>query len=97
MRVIVISENVPYFAATASSISDKVRPTSAKPAGFLFCEPLNTISSISAPRSSFAFCSPNTQRTASIILLFPLPLGPTIAVIPSGKSTVVLSTNDLKP
>ena len=35
--------------------------------------------------------------TASAMLLLPQPLGPTIAVIPPAKSTVVSSTKDLKP
>ena len=44
-----------------------------------------------------ALCSPKTQRTASEMLLLPLPLGPTIAVMPSEKSKFILSANDLKP
>jgi hypothetical protein len=34
---------------------------------------------------------------ASIILLFPHPLGPTTALIPGLKGTVVLSVKDLNP
>ena len=55
------------------------------------------ISSIFDPRSDFADCSPKTQRIASVILLFPLPLGPTTAVTPGTKSTAIRSANDLKP
>ena len=40
------------------------------------------ISSILAPRSDLADCSPSTHLIASVILLLPLPLGPTIAVTP---------------
>ena len=47
--------------------------------------------------TSFEEVSPNTQRTASLILLFPLPFGPTTAVTPWWKSSFVLSGNDLKP
>ncbi len=38
-----------------------------------------------AAAQAFGICSPSTQRTASTILLLPLPLGPTTAVIPRGK------------
>src|SRR4051812_36870065 len=41
--------------------------------------------------------SPSVQRNASARLLLPLPLGPTIALIPAPNSTVVRSANDLKP
>ena len=43
------------------------------------------------------FGSPSTQRTASATLLFPLPFGPTIQVIPLWNSNSVLFANDLKP
>src|SRR4051812_34623974 len=54
-------------------------------------------SSILAPRSDFADCSPRTQRIASVTLLFPLPLGPTTAVTPGTKSIAIRSANDLNP
>ena len=54
-------------------------------------------SSILAPRSILARCSPNTHRTASETLDLPQPLGPTIAVTPESKVIVVLSANDLNP
>ena len=38
-----------------------------------------------------------TQRMASEILDFPLPLGPTMAVMSSPKVSTVLSGKDLKP
>src|SRR5699024_5774264 len=37
------------------------------------------------------------QRTASPTLLFPLPLGPTMAVIPLWNSNVILFAKDLNP
>jgi hypothetical protein len=49
------------------------------------------------PRKDLELCSPKTQRTASEILLLPLPLGPTMAVTPLPKDSVVLSGKDLKP
>src|SRR5262249_14765696 len=42
-------------------------------------------------------CSPRIQRTASTMLLFPEPLGPTMAVIPSPKVKVLLSAKLLNP
>ncbi len=74
-----------------------VRVTCAKLVAFLSCAPEKMISSIFAPRRDFADCSPSTHLIASVILLFPEPFGPTIAVTPSSNSTVVLSANDLKP
>ena len=60
-------------------------------------EPEKIISSAFCPRIWRTFCSPSTQRTASEILLFPHPFGPTMTVMPSEKSIVVLSAKDLKP
>lgn len=60
-------------------------------------EPAKIMSFILPPRRFFADCSPNTQRTASVILLFPLPFGPTTAVTSSSNSIMVLSANDLNP
>lgn len=54
-------------------------------------------SPIRPPRRLFADCSPKTQRIASVILLFPLPFGPTTAVMPGTKSIATLSANDLNP
>lgn len=79
------------------SLLSRTRETSANPIALRDCVPSNTTSSILEPRSSFELISPRTQRMASVILLFPLPFGPTMAVIPSLKWIVVLSGNDLKP
>jgi len=65
--------------------------------GFLDDEPLKITSSIDAPRKCFADDSPITQRTASMVLDFPQPFGPTIPVKLLGKLMVVASTKDLKP
>src|SRR5690606_13039351 len=50
-----------------------------------------------SPRRFFAELSPITQRTASMMLDLPQPLGPTTAAMLLGKLTVVGSTKDLKP
>ena len=65
--------------------------------GFRESLPAKIISSIFAPRSDFADCSPSTQRIASVILLFPLPFGPTTAVTPGTKSIDTRSAKDLNP
>ena len=52
---------------------------------------------IESPRKFLAEDSPITQRTASITLDLPQPLGPTIPIILDGKGMEVGSTNDLNP
>src|SRR3990167_1248845 len=54
-------------------------------------------SSMELPRRSLVLCSPSTHRMASKTLLFPHPLGPTMAVMPGSKLRMVLSANDLNP
>src|SRR5437588_3303344 len=75
----------------------KVIVTSASPTLRRDEEPLKMTSAISPPRRLLALCSPMIQRTASTILLLPEPLGPTMPVMPSPKSKVVLSAKLLKP
>jgi hypothetical protein len=60
-------------------------------------EPWKITSSILAPRSRRARCSPSTQRTASDTLDLPQPFGPTMAVTPCSNVRYVGSANDLKP
>src|SRR4030095_4816121 len=74
-----------------------VRETSAYPRALRSFVPLNITFSIVELRRTLAFCSPIAHLTASTILVFPQPLGPTIAVIPVSKSTVTLSAKDLNP
>src|SRR3569833_2989357 len=50
-----------------------------------------------SPRRFFAELSPITQRTASITLDLPQPLGPTMPTRLLGRGTVVGSTKDLNP
>src|SRR5476651_1271504 len=65
--------------------------------GLRLVEPLKMTSVIDSPRRFFAELSPITQRTASMMLDLPQPLGPTTAAMLLGKLTVVGSTNDLNP
>src|SRR3989338_2705404 len=76
---------------------ESVSDTSARFTGSFRALPLKIMSSMLEPRSDLALCSPSTQRIASEILDLPQPFGPTKAVTPGSKLTVVLSRNDLKP
>src|SRR5690606_23479375 len=69
----------------------------AWPTGLRPPEPLKMTSVMDSPRRCLAELSPITQRTASITLDFPHPLGPTTAYRLLGKWTVVGSTKDLNP
>jgi len=60
-------------------------------------EPWKITSSILAPRSARARCSPSTHRTASETFDLPHPFGPTIAVTPGSNRSSVSSANDLNP
>ena len=60
-------------------------------------EPVKMTSAMDSPRNLSAELSPITQRTASMMLDFPQPFGPTTAHRFPGKFTEVGSTNDLKP
>ena len=54
-------------------------------------------SCMDSPRSSEALLSPSTQRTASMMLLLPQPLGPTTPTSCPGNWKVVGSAKLLKP
>ena len=54
-------------------------------------------SGILPPRKLLTLDSPKAQRRLSVILDLPEPLGPTTAVTPWSKTTLVLSAKDLKP
>ena len=76
---------------------DNVSDISARFTGFRLLLPLKMRSVIRVLRRVLDLCSPMTQRIASETLLFPQPLGPTMAVKPFLNSRLVESTNDLKP
>ena len=71
--------------------------TEAVLTGFRPDEPLKITSVILPPRRCLAELSPITHLTASIILDFPQPFGPTMAVKLPLIGITVGSTNDLKP
>ena len=74
-----------------------VRVTSAKPCAFRWGVPPKMTSSILEQRRVRTDCSPSTQRIASLMLLLPLPFGPTTEVMPRSKVSVVLSGKVLNP
>ena len=74
-----------------------VRVTSAKPRALRWGVPLKMTSSIFEQRRVRTLCSPSTQRMASLMLLLPLPLGPTTEVMPRSNWSVVLSGKVLNP
>ncbi len=86
-----------YCTGSAPSALSSVSDTSQYDRGLRFSVPPKITSSIFAPRSVFALCSPSTQRTASDILDLPLPLGPTTPVMPVSNTISVRSANDLNP
>ena len=71
--------------------------TSQTPSGFVPSAPLKITSSIFPLRSTLYFCSPNTHRMASTILVLPQPFGPTTVVIPWPSFMTSLLAKDLKP
>ena len=86
-----------YSPPALPSLLSKTNSTDAVLTGFLPEEPLKMTSVILPPRKFLAELSPITQRTASIILDFPQPLGPTILIKFPLIGIVVASTNDLNP
>ena len=65
--------------------------------GLRFWVPPKITSSILPPRRFLVDCSPMTQRMASAIFDFPLPLGPTTAVMAWSKVRRVFWGKDLNP
>ena len=59
--------------------------------------PLKMTSCMDSPRNSLALLSPKTQRTASMMLDFPQPLGPTTPTSWPGNRKLVGSAKDLNP
>src|SRR5579885_458712 len=76
----------------------RVNETSAMPVGLRSRVPAKMTSSIRAPRSDLADCSPSTHEIASEMLDLPHPLGPMMAATPSPWNfSSVRSQNDLNP
>ncbi len=91
------SVKLPQAPPIRPELLSNTSSTEARPAGLRSDEPLKITSCIDSPRNSDAFDSPSTQRTASMMLDLPQPLGPTTPTSCPGISNAVGSTNDLKP
>src|SRR5690606_3722887 len=75
----------------------KTSSTVACDTGLREVEPEKMTSVSESPRRRLAELSPITQRTASMMLDLPHPLGPTTPVMLVGRCRTVGSTKDLKP
>src|SRR5690606_35906052 len=86
-----------YSPVMVWSELSKTSSTIACETGLRADEPAKITSVSDSPRSRLAELSPITQRTASMMLDLPQPLGPTTPVMLVGRCSVVGSTKDLKP
>src|SRR6185503_9475202 len=92
-----ISANWAHWPPARWSALSKISSTEEREAGLRVVVPLKMTSCMDSPRSSLALLSPSTQRTASMMLDLPQPLGPTTPTSCPGSWKVVGSANDLKP
>ena len=92
-----ISPYCPHAPCRLPSALLNTSSTEARGAGRRVAAPLKITSCMLSPRSCLAEASPNTQRTASITLDLPQPLGPITATSWPGTWMVVGSVKDLKP
>src|SRR5215469_905573 len=81
----------------APSELSKMSSMEAVPTGLRAEEPLKITSAMESPRRFLAEVSPRTQRTASMMLDLPQPLGPTTPTSWPGRWKWVGSAKDLKP
>src|SRR5207344_365334 len=89
-----------YFAQgppALPSVLSNTNSTLARLEGLRSPEPLKITSCMVSPRKCLAEDSPSTQRTASMTLDLPHPLGPTTPTRSPGTGMWVGSTKDLKP
>jgi hypothetical protein len=75
----------------------RTRVTSAALAPGSVSEPAKINSLIAPARKTPGLCSPSAKSTASVMLLFPEPLGPTMAVTPASSGILTGRANVLKP
>src|SRR5512133_906815 len=96
-RLTAISVNWLHCPPARWSALSKTSSTDERDAGLRVLVPLKITSCIDSPRSSLARDSPSTQRTASMMLDLPQPLGPTTPTSWPGSMKLVGSANDLNP
>jgi hypothetical protein len=75
----------------------RTRVTSAALAPESVSEPEKINSLIAPARNTPGLCSPIAKSTASVMLLFPEPLGPTIEVMPPSSGILTGRAKVLKP
>jgi hypothetical protein len=75
----------------------KTSVTSAAPTADKESEPEKITSPIEPARKRAGLPSPRANNTASVMLLFPDPFGPTITVIPGSSGIRTGRANVLKP
>jgi len=92
-----ISVNWLHWPPARWSLLSNTSSTDERDAGLRVVVPLKITSCIDSPRSSDALDSPSTQRTASMMLDLPQPLGPTTPTSWPGSMKLVGSAKDLKP
>ena len=92
-----ISAYCPHAPCKTWSLLSNTNSTDARGAGRRVAAPLEITSCMDSPRNCLADDSPNTQRTASMTLDLPQPLGPITATSWLGTWMVVGSMKDLNP
>ena len=92
-----ISAYCPHAPWITWSLLSNTNSTEARGAGRRVAAPLEITSCMDSPRNCLADDSPNTQRTASMTLDLPQPLGPITATSWLGTWMVVGSIKDLNP
>src|SRR5690606_25569617 len=97
VRLMEISPYWAYWPPSWPSLLSNTSSMVACPTGLREVEPLKITSAMESPRRCLAELSPITQRTASMTLDLPQPLGPTTPTRLLGRGMVVGSTKDLKP
>ena len=96
-RFTAISANCAHWPPARWSALSNTSSTDERDAGLRVLVPLKMTSCMDSPRSSLARDSPSTQRTASMMLDLPQPLGPTTPTNWPGNWNVVGSAKDLNP
>ena len=79
-----------YSVGSPPSLLSRVMEAWAMPWRERLSLPQKIMSSVRLALSTLWLRSPSTQRMASAMFDLPLPLGPTMAVIPSSKANSVL-------
>ena len=96
-EILRVSDTSSYGKEMRPKVLSKISVTSAAPAGSRESEPEKIKSDIEPARKVPGLPSPSANNTASVMLLFPEPLGPTITVIPSESGIRTGRANVLKP